>query len=76
MRLYRETRAAIHFPWVTQVIAEGDDLEGLQKEAFAAARREGLTNHAGNSWTWDTDDLGGNWLLQYDEHNCFFIRAH
>lgn len=76
MQLIRETRASVQTPWVTQVIAEGPDLESLQREAFDTARREGISNKSGHRWTWNGEQLGAAWELQLDEHNCFIIKAH
>lgn len=72
MRLYRESRVDTVNPWVSQLLAEGADLEGLQREAVAVARREGAS---GTTWTWTPERLGGLWELKLDDHNCFVIRS-
>jgi hypothetical protein len=73
MRLYRESRAGLKLPWVASVIAEGEDLESLQREALARARREGCL---AGPWAWSADQIGGRWELRLDDDNSFTIKSN
>ncbi len=71
MRLYREARANPKLPWVSIIVAEGTDLEVLQREAITVAKREGGKP---GMWEWSPDRLGGAWEMRLDEDNGFAIK--